>query len=332
MPDVMPVPHMQPYVLSADGPQLVTLAAPVPASHELLVRVRAAALNRVDLAMSRGHVHGNAGGIGNVLGLECAGEVLACGDAVTAFAPGARVMCSGAGAFAELMAVDAGRALPIPEGMDWEQAAALPVALQTMHDALATNGVLQPGQAVLIQGASSAVGLMGLQLAKLLGARWVAGSSTDPQRRARLGEFGADLAVDSSDPQWVQQVLEATQGQGVDLLVDQVAGPLLNQNLRATRILGRIVNVGRLGGQRGEMDFDLHALRRISYVGVTFRTRSRAEVLQIVAKVRAELSEALRQGRLRMPVDRVFAFRELHAALAHMQANRHFGKIALRLG
>lgn len=321
---------MQAYILSASGPTLTAIPVPEPQPHEVLVRVRASALNRVDLAMSAGHVHGTAGGLGNVLGLELAGEVVRCGSGVQGLEPGARIMTSGAGAFAELAVVDAGRVLPMPEGMEWEQAATFPVALQTMHDALATHGALQPGQSVLIQGASSSVGLMGLQLAKLLGARWVAGSSGDATRRARLPQFGADLAVDWRDPAWVEQVLNGTDEQGVDVLVDQIAGPLMNQNLRATRIAGRIINVGRLGGQRAEVDFDLHALRRISYIGVTFRTRSRNEVQQIVARVRSDLSAAVQRGALRMPIDRVFSWRELGEALAHMRANQHFGKIVLR--
>jgi NADPH2:quinone reductase len=322
---------MQAYLLTTSGPVLSEVAAPVPRPHEVLVRVHTVALNRVDLAMAAGHVHGSAGGLGNVLGLELAGEVIQCGTEVSGLEPGARVMCSGAGAFAQLVAVDAQRVLAIPAAMEWEQAAALPVALQTMHDALATQGALQRGQCVLIQGASSAVGLMGMQLAKLLGARWVAGSSGDPQRRAQLTRFGADLAIDWRDTLWVQQVLEATGGDGVDVLIDQISGRLLNQNLRATRIAGRIVNVGRLGGQRGEMDFDLHALRRIHYVGVTFRTRSRAEVGAIVQRVRSELAAPLAQGLLQMPIDRVFAWPELLAALTYMRANQHLGKIVLRL-
>lgn len=321
---------MQAYVLTASGPQLSEVPKPAPRPHEVLVRVRAAALNRVDLFMAAGHVHGTAGGVGNVLGLEIAGEVIDCG-AEAPLLPGARVMGSTAGAFAQFACVDAARLLTVPAGMAWEQAAAFPVALQTMHDALATQGALQPGQSVLIQGASSGVGLMGLQLAKYLGARLVIGTSADPQRRARLLEFGADLAVDWRAADWVERVLEATAGAGVDLLIDQVSGPLVNHNLRATRIAGRIVNVGRLGGQRGEMDFDLHALRRITYVGVTFRTRSRAEVGAIVQKVRSDLTQSLERGQLRMPIDRIFGWQELPAALAHMRANQHFGKIVLRV-
>jgi NADPH2:quinone reductase len=182
-----------------------------------------------------------------------------------------------------------------------------------------------------MQGASSGVGLMGMMIAKALGASLVIGSSTDPERRARLAEFGADLAIDSKDPDWVKQVTDATNGAGVDLIVDMISGQTANQNLRATKILGRIVNVGRLGGQRGEFDFDLHAMRRITYVGVTFRTRSKAEVREITRRMRADLEPLLAAGKLTLPVDKVFPFAQLPDALTHMAANRHLGKIVVAL-
>ena len=320
---------MKAFVLGEDGPALADVPPPQPGPNDVLVRVRACALNRVDLMMARGHVHGGAGGAGQVLGVEWAGEVVQVGAEVPELQPGARVMCSGAGAFAEYASVDWGRVLPMPDALDFESAAALPVALLTMHDAVVTNGALQPGQTVLVQGASSGVGLMALRIAKQMGARLVIGSSTDAGRRARLGAYGADLAIDSRDPGWVDQVLAATDGRGVDLIVDQVAGETMNQNLRAARVRGRIVNVGRLGGQRGELDFDLHALRRISYIGVTFRTRSRAEVREIARAAVADLGDAIARGALALPIDRVFAFEALNEALAHMRANRHFGKIVL---
>src|SRR5207245_2481608 len=155
--------------------------------------------------------------------------------------PGDKVMGSGGAAFAEYTLADHGRLFRAPSNMHFAEAATLPVALATMHNAVVTNGALQPGQSVLIQGASSGVGLMAMQIAKLKGAKLVVGSSTDPMRRSRLKEFGADLAIDSSDPGWVDEVLKATGGEGVDLIVDQVSGPVANQNLKATRIKGRIV-------------------------------------------------------------------------------------------
>ena len=162
---------------------------------------------------------------------------------------GDRVMGSGGAAFAEYALTDHGRLfhLPAQGNMSFEEAATLPVALATMHNAVVTNGALQAGQTVLIQGASSGVGLMAMQIAKFKGAKLVIGSSTDEMRRGRLKDFGADLAVNSKDPAWVDQVLKATNGEGVDLIVDQVSGPVANQNLKATKVKGRIVNVGRLG-------------------------------------------------------------------------------------
>jgi NADPH2:quinone reductase len=239
-------------------------------------------------------------------------------------------MCSGAGGFAEYAVADYGRVLPIPSGqMSFEQAATLPIALQTMHDALITHGQLAPGGTVMIQGASSGVGLMAMQIAKWRGASLIVGSSTDQGRRSRLAAFGAHLAVDSRNPDWVEQVLAATDGKGVDLIVDQVSGGVANQNLAATRVLGRIVNVGRLGGTRDEFNFDLHALRRITYIGVTFRTRSLDEVREIGRRMMADLGPAVAAGQLALPIDRTFALDEAPAALTHMSENRHFGKVVL---
>src|SRR6266853_3970479 len=273
----------------------------------------ACGLNRADLGMTKGHVHGSTGGAGTVLGMEWAGEIAEIGPEAKGVKVGDRVMGSGSAAFAEYTLADHGRLFHIPASanMSYEDAATLPVALATMHNAVVTNGALQPGQSVLIQGASSGVGLMALRIAKLKGARLVVGSSTDAMRRGRLKEFGADLAVDSSDPGWVDQVLKATDGKGVDLIVDQVSGKVANQNLAATRILGRIVNVGRLGGTRAEFNFDLHAARRINYIGVTFRTRSIEEIREIFDEVRKDIWSAVESRKLQLLIDKVFAFDDI---------------------
>jgi NADPH:quinone reductase len=323
---------MKAAVVGEKGLEIREVARPQPKPNEVLVRVRAAGLNRADLAVASGHRHGAQGGLGTIVGLEWAGEVAEVGSEVKGIKPGDRVMCSGNGGYAEYAVSDWGRVSPIPaNNMTFPQAATLPVALQTMHDALVTNGRLKSGDSVLIQGASTGVGLMGLQIAKLRGARLVIGSSTNPARRARLKEFGADLALDSKDPAWPEQVAEATQGKGVDLIIDQVSASVANQNMKAAAILGRIVNVGRLGGMKGEFDFDLHALKRIDYIGVTFRTRSPEEVREIVRRMRADLWGAVEAGTLALPIDRSFPLDEAAAAQAHMRANAHFGKIVLTM-
>src|SRR3979411_2424085 len=272
-----------------------------------------------------------AGGLGAVLGMEWAGEVAEVGPDAKGVKAGDKGMGSGTAAFAEYTLADHGRLFHTPSNMNFEEAATLPVALATMHNAVVTNGALQPGQTVLIQGASSGVGLMALQIAKLKGAKTVIGSSTDAARRGRLKEFGADLAVDSSDPGWVDQVLKATNGEGVDLIVDQVSGKVASQNLAATKIKGRIVNAGRLGGPHADFNFHLPAARRLNYIGVTFRTRSIEEIREIFDEVRKDIWPAVESRKLQLPIDKVYAFDDIGKAFEHMEANKHLGKIVVTL-
>lgn len=320
---------MRAVVVTESGPQLRDIPKPHAKAGQVLVKVHANALNRADLGMAAGHLHGARGGVGAILGLEWAGEVAAVGSGVSGLSLGDRVM--GSGGFADYVVVPAAQVLRIPDAnLSFEEAACFPVALRTMHNAIVTVGGLQAGETVLIQGASSGVGILGMQIAKAMGAARVFGSSTNAARRGRLAEFGCDLAVDTGDPHWVQAVLDATDGKGVDLIIDQVSGALVTPNLRAARVLGRIVNVGRLGGTKAEFDADLHALRRITYIGVTFRTRTPDEVAEITRALLADLTPALEARRFSMPIDSVFALEDFAAALAKMKANEHFGKIVLR--
>jgi NADPH2:quinone reductase len=320
---------MKAAVVGDNGVEIREAPQPRPKPNEVLVRIRAASLNRADLAVASGHRHGAIGGPGAIPGLEWAGEVVEAGAEVEGLKPGDRVMCSGAGGYAEYAVTDYGRVAPIPDGMSFETATTLPLALQTMHDAIVTNGRLQAGESILIQGASAGVGLMGLQIARRRGAAVVIGTSTNPDRRARLAEFGATLALDTQNPDWPDQVRDATGGKGVDVIIDQVSASVANGNMKAAAVLGRIVNVGRLGGSKGEFDFDLHAMKRISYIGVTFRTRSVEEVREINRRMRAELWEAVAAGELRVPIDSRYALDDVAGALARMRGNQHFGKILL---
>jgi NADPH2:quinone reductase len=268
---------------------------------------------------------------GTVLGSEWAGEIVELGVGVEGFQVGDRVMGTGRGAFGEFKAADAHQIFRVPDSLDFSKAASLPTALTTMHNAVITVGQLKPGQSVLVQGASAGVGLMAMLIARYFGAGLVIGTSNDRERCERLAEFGADISLDSRDPEWVQRVLEATGGAGIDLVIDQVSGIVANQNLAATRVCGRIVNVGRLGGETGLFDFDLHAARRIDYVGVTFRTRSRDEIRDIFNAVRADLWPAIEAGKLNLPISQIFPFTEIEDAIAVMEQNRHFGKIVLTM-
>ena len=324
---------MKAVTVTDDGVKILDAPTPKPKANEVLVRVYACGLNRADLMVASGMAHGAIGGAGTIVGMEVSGEIAEVGADAKGFAVGDRVMCSGGSAWAEFAVADWGRTVKIPDtNMSYEKAATLPIALQTMHDAVVTHGALTAGKTIMIQGASSGVGIMGMLIAKYKGASLVVGSSTNEGRRARLSEFGADLAIDPRDPGWVDQVLAATGGKGVDTIVDQVSGTVANQNLAATAIKGRIVNVGRLGGFHGDFDFDLHAARRINYIGVTFRTRSLDEVREIVRLTWADLGDAVARGDLTLPMDRNYPIEDVADALARMKANEHFGKITLSVG
>ncbi len=324
---------MRSVIRGETGIEIVDVEAPRPRSTDVLVRVHAAALNRADLTMAAGAKHGKLGGAGTPLGMEWAGEIVEIGDEVHGFRVGDRVMSSGKAAFSDFAVADHRRVLPLPGGdFSYETAATLPVALQTMHDAIATNGSLVRGESVLIQGASSGVGLMGLLIARELGASTIIGSARDAGRRGRLAGFGANVAIDPDDDDWPERVKDATEGRGVDLIVDQLAGTAMNGNLRAAAIEGRIVNVGRLAGTHGDFDFDLHALKRIRYIGVTFRTRTVDEVRDVVDRMRADLWPAVESGRLALPIAARYPLERIEEAFASMAANRHFGKIVVTLG
>ena len=315
-------------VASPNGVVIQDVPEPKPKPTEILVKVKAIALNRADLGSARGDTsHGAA--TGRPIGSEFSGEAIAVGAQVRDFKAGDRVMCHSPGSHAEYAVSDYGRAMHIPDGMGFEQAATLPIGLNTLHNALVTAGRLKAGESVMVQGASSGVGIIGLQVAKLMGAKFVVGTSTNESRRARLKEFGADLAVDTRDPAWPEQVLKATDGKGVNLTVDMLSGPTVSQTMQCTALLGRIVNIGRLAGMKAEFDFDLHARKRIDYIGVTFRTRSIEEVLDILVKMRADLWDDVKAGRVRVPIDKSYPLAEARAAHEHMRANQHFGKILL---
>ena len=323
---------MKAATVGEDGVVIADIDVPQPKLNEVLVKVRACGLNRADLMVASGLAHGRAGGVGTVIGLEWSGEVIVVGAEVQGLAPGDRVMCSGNSGWAEYAVTDWARAAKIPaNNMTFEQAATLPVALQTMHDAIVTNGRFKSGQTALIQGASSGAGLMGLQVARAMGAKLVIGTSGNAERRARLSEFGADLAIDSSDESWVHQVLEATDGKGVDVTVDMLSGDFVNRNMQVTAVHGHVINIGRLAGMSTQFDCDLHAARRLHYIGTTGRSRSMDEHEAVRRKANEDLWGAVVHGEIASPIDKVFPLADAATALARMNANEHFGKIILQV-
>jgi NADPH:quinone reductase-like Zn-dependent oxidoreductase len=312
------------------------VADPTPGPGQLLVRVRAAGLNRADLAVRAGTYVVGTGRTAPparpfTAGGELAGEVMAVGDAAEGdWRVGDRVMAQGAG-YAELAVVDARLALPAPPVLSWEEAGALPVALLTMHDALVTNGRWAPGEHVVVHAVSSGVGVIGAQLALHLGAPTVVGTSRTAAKRDRLAALlGEPDRFAACDPtELVATVARMTDGHGADVVVDNVGAAVLADTLEAMAILGRIVQVGRLGGRTGTLDLDELARKRVSLIGVTFRTRTTEERPAVVAAAWRDLADAVTAGVLRPPVHAVFPLADAVAAQEALARDEHVGKLVL---
>jgi NADPH:quinone reductase-like Zn-dependent oxidoreductase len=313
------------------GPRLavVDLDPPVAGAGEVLVRMRASGLNRADVALGGG---GHAAGPAGITGREVAGEVEAVGAGVEGVAVGDRVMAMAAGAWAELVAVDARLCVPVPEGWSWAEAGATPVVYATAHDALVTNGGLARGESVLIPAVSSGVGVAALQIAKAMGAGTVIGTSRSPEKLAALAPLGLDVGIDVRAGGLADAVRAATGGRGADVVVDNVGGPAFADVLDATALLGRIVQVGRLGGRTAEVDLDLLAYKRVRLIGVTFRTRTPDERVAVLRAFVDDLGDDLVAGRLRPLVHATWPLEAAPAALEALQADRHVGKLVLTAG
>ena len=323
---------MKAVVVVKNGVEILDVEIPIPKKNEVLIKVFSCGLNRADLMVADGGAHGSSGGSGTIVGMEFSGEIIEFGSEVNGFSIGDRVMCSGTSAWAEYAITDWGRVIKIPDNnMDFDVASTLPIALATMHNAIITAGDFKKGQSILIQGASSGVGLMGLQIGKYKGAKIVIGSSTKIEKHNRLKDIGADVVVDSKNSEWVNQVLNHTDGEGVDLIIDQLSGYTVNQNMLATKIKGNIVNVGRLAGGITDFNCDLHALRRINYKGVTFRTRSLDEIRNVYSNMWNDFKNLILEGKFSLPIDKTFEFEDVEYALTCMRENKHFGKLILKL-
>ena len=302
---------------------------PQPKSSEILVRVRAAGLNFADLRRSAMHYGHGEQGSDAIAGLEIAGEVVEAGRQAECFAVGTRVMAMVAGAYAEFACVDARLAVEVPEHLDWQQAAAIPVSFMTACDALITNARMGEGEAVLIQAVTSAAGLAATQLAKAFGAGSVIGTSTSNEKLARVRDLGLTHPVNAGESDFVVAVGHATGGRGANVILDHIGGPVLERNLAASAVQGRIVSVGRLGEHEGRINLDELARKRVQLIGVTFRSRTLQEHADVVTAFRQSVLPLLRTGTVRPVVDRCFPLSEAALAQDYLRSNKHFGKIVL---
>jgi putative PIG3 family NAD(P)H quinone oxidoreductase len=317
------------------GPEVVCIGdvpEPAPGRGEVLVHVRAASLNRADLLQRRGHYAPPPGTRPDVPGLELAGEVVRAGEGVTGFRPGDRVMAIAAGeAQAELAVVHERMLMPAPAALSYEEAAALPEAGITAHDALFTVGGLRPGWTVLVHAAGSGVGTVAVQLARAAGATTIGTSRTaDKLEQARALGLDHGLVVAREAPRFADEVRRLTGGEGARIVLDLVGAAYTPENLAAVALRGTIVVIGTMGGVDAATDLRVLLSRRVALVGTNLRMRPLEEKIAATQAFARDVLPLVAAGRVRPVVDEVLPFERAREAHERMERNASFGKLVLR--
>lgn len=316
------------------GPEIIAvkeLPDPEPARGEVLVRVRAAALNRADLLQRRGLYPPPPGHREDVPGLELAGEVVRAGAGVAAWKAGDRVMAIAAGeAQAELALVHERMLMRIPDGLSFEDAAALPEAGVTSHDALFTLGGLRPGATVLVHAVGSGVSTMAVQLARAAGAA-VVGTSRTAEKLERARALGLDLGilVAKDEPRFAEEVRRFTGGRGAPLVLDFVGAPYMTENLAALATGGRIVVIGTMGGAKAAVELSLLMRSRASVVGTVLRPRPLEEKIAATQAFARDVLPLVARGLVKPVVDEVLPVERVREAHERLERNESFGKLVL---
>jgi putative PIG3 family NAD(P)H quinone oxidoreductase len=320
-------------IARAGGPEVLELRevpAPRPGIHEILVRVRAAGVNRADVLQRMGHYPPPPGAAADVPGLEYAGEVAELGVGAGAWRAGDRVMgLVPGGAYAEQIVVNEAVAIPVPTGWTFEAAAAVPEAFITAHDALFGQMDLRSGERVLIQAVGSGVGTAAVQLAKAFGARTF-GTSRKPEKLARARELGLDVPIDSTHENVAEVVKSRTEGRGVDVVLDLVGGTALAGSIAALARGGRLIVVGLAGGRTGQIDLGAVLSKRLTIIGTVLRARALEEKIVVTANFVQDVLPLLEAGMVRPVVERSYPMAEAAEAHRRLESDAVFGKLVLR--
>jgi putative PIG3 family NAD(P)H quinone oxidoreductase len=309
----------------ASALRLQTIPTPQPGPGQLLIAVRAAGVNRPDIAQREGN-YPPPPGAPDTLGLEVAGEVVReagrwkAGDQVVALL--------GGGGYAQYAVVDARHALRLPQGLDLVQAAALPETVFTVYANLFEHGALKPGETLLVHGATSGIGVTAIQMAKAAGVKVIAtGRGADKAAAARA--LGADVAVDATREDFAE--IAKREG-GVDVVLDMVGGDYFKKELEALKTGGRIVFIAGLGG--GEVALPVFRLmqKRAVVTGSTLRPRDADEKARLAAAVERVVWPWIEAGKIRPAVDKTFPLAQAAEAHAHLEGGAHVGKVVLTVG
>ena len=315
------------------GPEVMALAQtsiPAFAADEVLIRVMVSGVNRPDVAQREGS-YPPPPGASPILGLECAGEVVAVGAGVTRYRVGDRVCAlTNGGAYAEYCAAPEAQTLPWPKGYDALHAAALPETYFTVWANLFGHGRLAAGETVLIHGGTSGIGVTAIQLAKAFGARVITTAGSAAKCAACL-ELGADAAIDYRTQDFAEEVKRLTDGKGVDVILDMVGADYFARNLKSLARDGRLVIIAFLGGFKTEADLRPIMVKRLTITGSTMRPRTTAEKGEIAAELATIVWPMLEAGKARPRIFQKFPLAEAAAAHRLMESSAHIGKIMLKV-
>ena len=310
------------------GPEVLKLsevADPVPGPGEVLIRVAATAVNKADTLQRQGR-YTPPPGASEIIGLECSGTVAALGEGVDAWSVGDEVCALMAGGgYAELVAVPAGQAMPLPSGVDLVTAAALPEVACTVWSNVFMVAGLQPGETFLVHGGSGGIGTFAIQLAHAMSARVLTTAGT-PEKLAACRELGADLAINYRDEDFVAVVKEAG---GADVILDNMGAAYLGRNVDSLATEGRLVIIGMQGGTKGELDINLLLRKRGAVIATALRGRPVEEKSAICASVVEHVWPLVADGKVRPVVHTTMPLAEAAQAHQVMESSHHIGKIVL---
>jgi NADPH2:quinone reductase len=313
------------------GPEVLVLATgpvPRPATGEVLIRVAAAGINRPDILQRTGN-YPPPPGASPILGLEVSGTVAALGAEVTGWHEGDAVCALVAGGgYAEYCVAPAPQCLPVPKGVALVDAAGLPETFFTVWSNVFDRGRLVAGESFLVHGGSSGIGTTAIQLAHAFGAR-VFATAGSPEKCAVCRDLGAERAIDYRQEDFVAVLKEATQGRGVDVILDIVGGPYVEKNLRSLALEGRLVQIAFLQGSKVTLDLAHLMVRRQTITGSTLRPRPVADKATIARNLRDKVWPLIEAGKVRPVIDRTFPLAEAAAAHRLMESSTHIGKILL---
>ena len=318
---------------SDGGPDVLKLAeipAPLSGPKQLLINVKATALNRADTLQRRG-LYPPPPGESEILGLELAGTVEAMGDEVTDFKRGDRVFgLVGGGGYAEQAVIDYRMAMPIPENWSFEQAAAVPEVFFTANETLFTLGGLSAGETVLIHAGGSGVGTAGTQMAHQAGARiFITAGSAEKIRKSEA--LGCTEGINYKERDFAEEIMRLTGGEGVDVVQDFIGAPYLKRNLSILKPRGRLVIVGLMGGSAADIDLGQVLRKRLQILGSVMRPLPLEEKIRITQRFMNRWLPLLKEGKIKPIIDTVMPLSQAREAHEYMEANRNFGKIILRV-